>query len=220
MKRVRKQSPSTERRLYYLWCYPDWDTEYRTWRQAKIWTRLNALHYRNSNLLYPRNIFFEESKTPLTELERFLLKVDHAMIDAVTVNKSDPMILFGKWLLFVDRKNSNATWSTIVDEITKRHLPYRAKISTAKKNTYLTDKPKSKHMICIYTPNYLWRENVREVRFLLKEIGFRTRLYYKPDIFSVLEAGSTRGTHFNRALLKRFKDLGLAELKVHHRYFG
>ncbi len=220
MKWLHRKSPSSERRRYFIWCHPEWDVEYRTWKRATAWTRLHALAYKKSGLVYPRNIFSNKAKQPLTEVEKFLLKVDHAMISAVNTRKYDPMIMFGKWLIYVDRKDSDSTWEVITREIESGKLPYRAKISTAKENSYLKDKPRSKHMICVYTPNFLWRENVREVRRILNESGFMAKMYYKPDIFSVLEIGRTKETYFDRAILKHFTKLGLSELIVNHRYFG
>lgn len=157
---------------------------------------------------------------PSTGIGRFLMGIDHGAIDAITKNPKNLKILAGKWMIYVDRKDADDVWKQLSHHIESGRLPCRAKISTARENAYLIDKPKSRHLICVYTPNFLWRENVRKVRLLLKDCGFRSKLYYRPDIITVLEMGHVNGTRFKPSIFTYLRKHRVRSLKIKHRYFG
>jgi len=58
------------------------------------------------------------------------------------------------------------------------------------------------HVICVYTPNYFFREDVRMCRNIVRSISFEEGLYYKLDIFSYKGMYWIKGS------------------KINHRYFG
>jgi hypothetical protein len=124
---------------------------------------------------------------PSKPTERFLLAVDHFAIDAFP---KTPLWLSGKWVIYVDRRHVDQAWGTISANIKSGMLPYGAKVSTAtralamRRHMAESYEARGGHAILVYTPNFLWRQNVKEVRSILASIGFRQRLYYKPNIFT------------------------------------
>jgi len=90
-------------------------------------------------------------------------------------------ILGGKWLVYRARDEIDSTWLTIARATFNRTLGSGAKVSTAEE-----DETK-RHVICIYTRNYLDFDDVKRVRGLLRDMGFTESLCYKPDIYTYLE---------------------------------
>jgi len=177
--------------------------------------------YKNSGKTYSRSIFSDTIHIPLTKVDKFLAAIDYALIDAVIEDPRYPFVLFGKWLIRVDREKANETWHELTHRIETGGLPYTAKISTVRNNPSLRDTvSKRKHLICIYTPNYLWREDVRKARLLLKKSGFTSRLYYRPDIITIIESRSVAGTDFRRSIFNHLRRYDVKDLEVKYRYFG
>jgi len=165
------------------------------------WFKKNAAEYAQSGKMFPRDIFADGMITPQYEPEITLHRIDLETIKAV--NQLDPRsyhLLFGKWLIYVSRANVDNVWESLSSNIESGKLPYNAKVATAKVNPHATDK--EKHVICVYTPNYLFREDVRQCRVLLKQLGFEAKLYYKPDVFTYKSMYRVTGSPIN------------------HRYFG
>ena len=213
-------SPSRDKRQYFIWCYPPSDLEHKSWKAATAWHSPNAQEYKMSGRLYSRYIFSEKLRIPRTKVDRFLLAVDHAVIDALRGNTRNREVLFGKWLIRVNEKQADAVWESLTQKIENGMIPYCGKISTARINTSLKDMPKNSRLICVYTPNFLWKEDVRKARRLLMESGFQSRLYYRPDLYTVLENGSVSGTDFRRSIFKHLRRYGVTRLVTRHRYFG
>lgn len=142
------------------------------------------------------------------------------MIDAVTGDGNNPIILSGKWLIHVRKKDADDIWQSLTEDVESGKIPCLAKISTSRKNIYLRNVLESDHVICVYTPNFLWRDNVRDVRLVLKKSGYEDKLYYKPDILSILETKLTKGTFFPRNILSKLRRYGVTDVKINYRYFG
>lgn len=225
MRRVRrgdgKQSlPSSEEGAYFIGSYPPEKSEKTVWKEAVAYCSSTALLYARSGKLYSRHIFSNRVYAPRTENEGYLRGIDYAAIHAFTRHKDDLTPLFGKWLVYVDEEIVDSVWNKFSRDIENGKLPYRAKISTRKENPFLPDKPKSKHLICIYTPNFLWRENLREVRLVLRDYGFREKLHYRPDIITILQMGSVEGSKFRDSIFSDLARYGVHDPKTDYRYFG
>ena len=177
------------------------------------WLVNNADEYASSGRIYPRDISEEELATPTSEPELSLRKIDLEAIEATTAHlgssscsrsEIDNLMIFtaltGKWLIYERRNSIDEVWNLLSSEIKTGRLPYEAKVSTIKDNKLSDDK--SLHVVCIYTHNFLFREDVRTCRALLLEMGFKGRLYYKPDIMT------SKGMY------------RLTGSKINHRYFG
>lgn len=91
-------------------------------------------------------------------------------------------LIGGKWLIYIPRTYIDDVWENLSSNIKSGKLPYIAKASTAKDNPNSTDN--NKHVICIYTPNYLFRDDVRQCRVILKNLEFKVKMYYKPNFFT------------------------------------
>jgi uncharacterized protein YprB with RNaseH-like and TPR domain len=91
----------------------------------------------------------------------------------------------GKWLIFIPEEEIDVIWQKIRKSILKNKLVKYAKCSTIVKNKYSQDN-KRDCVICIYTYDYTDKVDVRIVRYKLKKLGFRDKIYYKTDI-STLE---------------------------------
>lgn len=189
-------------------------------KKAAAWIPRNALAYKRTGKLYSRNIFSEKMKNPRNKIDRFLVAVEHALIDSVLANPGNPQVLVGKWLIKIRKEQADRVWYNITQAIERGELRYYAKVSTSRKNTYLSDTSSNQRLVCVYTPNFLWREDVRKARVLLGKLGFRSRLYYKPDIFTVLEIETVTGTDFGREIFGYLRKYGVHRLKAKYRYFG
>lgn len=158
------------------------------------WFVSNADDYVKSGRLYPRDIRMEDPIIPTGEPELTLRKID---LEAITQAKRYlteghfrselDSVLFhscmaGKWLVFVSRNEIDKTWRVLSSAVEGGRLPYPAKVSTLRDNGLSDDK--ERHVICVYTHNFLFRADVRECRRTLKEMGFNDVLYYKPDIMT------------------------------------
>jgi len=214
------QVPSKEKHGYFIWSYPALSIERKSWKAGRARISKNLPAYKESGKLYPLNILSNKPNTPKTQADKFLMAIDHAAIDAVTTNPKNPFVLFGKWLIQTNRNEVDGVWRRIACDIENGKLPYRAKVSTARKNLSLKDTPKGKHLICVYTPNYLWREDVRTARILLRKSGFHSRLFYRPDIITILELGSVAGTDFDRVIFKHLRKYGVKSPIINYRYYG
>jgi hypothetical protein len=214
------QFPSKEKRGYFIWSYPVLSIERKSWKAARARISTNLSAYKESGKLYPPNILSNTPNPPKTQVDKFAMAIDNAAIDAVIANLKNPFVLFGKWLIRVDRNEVDGVWKRFACDIESGKLPYRAKISTARKNLSLKDTPKGKHLICVYTPNYLWREDVRAARILLRKSGFHSRLYYRPDIITILELGSVAGTDFDRVIFRYLRNYGVKRPEISYRYYG
>lgn len=86
----------------------------------------------------------------------------------------------GKWLIFIPEKDIDITWSKIRVTMLAGELVRHAKCSTIAKNKH-SQSNKADCVICIYTYDYTDEADVRIIRYKLKKLGFRERLYYKTD---------------------------------------
>ena len=122
----------------------------------------------------------EDGKSVALPLEKgnFEVPLIPEAIDKLAVRTG---ILGGKWLVYRARNESDSAWLTIARATFNRTLGSGAKVSTAEE-----DEAK-RHVICIYTRNYLDLEDVKRVRGLLRDMGFTESLCYKPDIYTYLD---------------------------------
>ncbi len=122
----------------------------------------------------------EDGKSVVIPLEkgRYEVPLTVEAIDKLAVRTG---ILGGKWLVYRVRDEIDSVWLTIARATFNRTLGTGAKVSTSEE-----DKAK-RHVICIYTRNYLELDDVKRVRGLLKDMGFTESLCYKPDIYTYLD---------------------------------
>lgn len=108
-------------------------------------------------------------------------------------------VLSGKWLVFIQREYVDELW----DKIEK--LASDGKIWSAKISTSIHPwSSRGKHVVCVYTENYLDKQDVMRVRRILKEIGVEARLSYKPDIYTLLGIYSDNRQTFNLDRVARY----------------
>lgn len=86
----------------------------------------------------------------------------------------------GKWLIFIPEDKVDIVWQKIRKSILKNKLVRYAKCSTIIKNKH-SQNNKTDCVICIYTYDYTDEVDVRVIRYKLKKLGFREKLYYKTD---------------------------------------
>lgn len=96
-------------------------------------------------------------------------------------------IFVGKWLIYRDATQIDGTWMEIAKAVFEGALGTSAKASTARQK-------KKRHVICIYTHNYLDLDDVERVREKLREMGFTETLCYKPDLYSYVNIYSKTTT--------------------------
>lgn len=213
MRKEPEGNPSEVVERFWLFARPPNASIVNIDRRCLEWVSEKAQAYADSNAIYPRDINKDELEVPVSEPELTLRKIDleavnsaksHAEASRSHSNGFDELqiilALSGKWLIYTQRNKVDHAWQTLSSAIRTGELPYSAKVSTAKDNSNSDDK--NLHVACVYTSNYLFREDVRNCRGILSEMGFKDRLYYKPDIM----------THKNM-----YRVTGS---KINHRYFG
>jgi hypothetical protein len=94
--------------------------------------------------------------------------------------RNPPTERCGKWLLFVPLAEIDAAWAKVEADIKLGNLSFSAKTSTAKRNPNAVD-PNIK-VICVYTPDSEYIEDVRRVRERLRVLGFNQKIPYKTDV--------------------------------------
>ncbi len=106
------------------------------------------------------------------------LEMSETLIDDIAVKIN---LLSGKWLIFIQKEKVDDLWENIEKLATKGKI-WNAKVSTSRHPWAA----KGTHVICVYTKNYLDKENVMDTREILRQIGINKRLNYKPDIYTIL----------------------------------
>jgi len=115
---------------------------------------------------------------------------DNPKVKKIDRRAVDDTYLSGKWEITVLPEKVDDFWREI------RILVEKDKIWGAQVTTeWLRDKKDSeKHIIRVYTPNYLDKEDVMRVGNLLKErCNIPRKICYKPDIYNILQVYSEEG---------------------------
>jgi hypothetical protein len=87
----------------------------------------------------------------------------------------------GKWLWFVDPASVNPTFLSVAESLQTGKLGGSAKVAT---------KPMGgRHVICIYTENFMDAEDVLRVGREVRRLGASNTISYKPDVFTLSDAG-------------------------------
>ena len=194
------EKPSQSKEDYWIYAHPPKEEEIQIIESAVNWFEDNSESYLRSGMIYPRDIYLEEMIKPKTNVDKLLMKIDHEAIKIARADlHSNYHLLYGKWLIYIPRNVVDEVWEKLLGAIESGKLPYEAKVATAKRSPLRRNQ---EHVICIYTPNYLFREDVRHCRNILRNMGFQKRLYYKPDIFTYKGMYRIYGS------------------KINHRYFG
>jgi hypothetical protein len=85
----------------------------------------------------------------------------------------------GKWLIFVDVRNIDEVWEKIKIATENGLLGEESKVATAKENPNANDS--NKKVICVYTYDYMDKEDVMRIREALRNIGIKNKIPYKID---------------------------------------
>ena len=124
------------------------------------------------------------------------LEMNETLIDEIAEKMG---LLSGKWLIFIQREYADELWNKI-EKIANEGKIWCAKISTLV-HPWAS---RGKHVVCVYTKNYLDKQDVMMVRKILKKIGVKSRLSYKPDIYTLLGIYSDNKESFNLSRVTRY----------------
>lgn len=83
----------------------------------------------------------------------------------------------GKWLVFLRRGYVDEVWRAVRDATLQGRLSITAKISTRKNAPIGEDL----HVLCVYTADSNDIDDVMRVREMLRELGFKRKISYKPN---------------------------------------
>ena len=83
----------------------------------------------------------------------------------------------GKWLIFVNPRRLDSVWRKIKYATENGKLGYESKTATAKPNS-LAGKSRQK-VVCVYTYDWTDEEDVKRVRYELKNLGIIWEIPYK-----------------------------------------
>jgi hypothetical protein len=137
-----------------------WDSDYPSKIEDSYWVATGC----DLEILHPRK-FRDKAKSSFGNISE--LKV------YLSERKS------GKWLVFVDISELDETWQIIKKATKEGILGIGAKASTAKKNENASSH--NEKVICVYTYNWLDKEDVFRVEKMLRSIGINQTLFYKAD---------------------------------------
>lgn len=96
----------------------------------------------------------------------------------------------GKWLIFQDPDQVDASWKMVRDATVAKELGISAKVSTAKLNP---DSRDNRKVIYVYTKDWADEIDVMRVREKLREMGFVDRIGYKRNIETFAGEYSKKG---------------------------
>lgn len=96
----------------------------------------------------------------------------------------------GKWLIFLEKEETDGIWIKIRNATTEGLLGFSSKVSTAKENP---DSRDERFVIYIYTPDWSNEEDVMNIREELKKLGVKQRIGYKRNIETYHGDYSTTG---------------------------
>jgi hypothetical protein len=159
------------------------EVQYRPWLYVSSFDLCkNNGESRSSELagaIFSDQIRIDEEKSgfviPLDD-EELIVPFD---VDAVDELAAKSGIKAGKWLVYRERSNIDKVWKIIAKATINGDLSNSAKVSTKQQG-------KNRHVICVYTDDYLDLDDVNRVRDELDTLGFTERLCYKPDIYTYL----------------------------------
>ncbi len=115
---------------------------------------------------------------------------DDPKVEKIDRRAADDAYLSGKWEILVFEEEVDDFWVEI------KNLVDEDKIWGAQVTTKWIKEKKDfeKHIIRVYTPNYLDEKDVMRVGNLLKDrCGIQKNICYKPDIYNILQVYSDEG---------------------------
>jgi len=138
----------------------------------------------------------KQRRIPLDVETRKPLQMNELLIDEIARRTG---LLSGKWLIFVDKEHADELWDKI-ERLANEGKIWSAKISTR----FHPWASRGKHVVCVYTQNYLDQHDVSKTREVLKEIGIKGKLSYKADIYTVLGIYSDNKADFGLDRVTRY----------------
>ncbi len=111
-------------------------------------------------------------------------------VEKIDKRAVDDVYLSGKWEALVSPRKVDEVWNKIKSLVEDDKI-WGAQVTTK----WIREKKESeKHIIRVYTPNYLDENDVIRVGNLLKEhCEIEKNLCYKPDIYNILQVYSDKG---------------------------
>ncbi len=106
-------------------------------------------------------------------------------------------LLSGKWQIYVERENVDEIWRK-VKRLCEEKKIWQVKVSTAGSG--------KSPVIIVYTKNYFDEKDVMAARRELRNIGIEERLYYKPDIYTMLGIYSDNKSLFGISKISKYVD--------------
>ncbi|MFW5928112.1 MAG: putative phosphothreonine lyase domain-containing protein [Thermoplasmatota archaeon] len=115
---------------------------------------------------------------------------DDSKVKKIDRRAVDDTYLSGKWEIQVQSENVDGLWEEI-KKLVDRYEIWGAQVTT---RWIKEKKDAEKHIIRIYTPNYLDEKDVIRVGNLLKDrCEIQKDMSYKPDIYNILQVYSKEG---------------------------
>ncbi|MBS3790347.1 MAG: DUF1917 domain-containing protein [Candidatus Thermoplasmatota archaeon] len=127
---------------------------------------------------------------PKSMKNRELKNYDDPKVEKIDKRAVDDGYLSGKWEFPILPEKVDEVWSDIRNLVEQDRI-WGAQVTTE----WIREKKDSeKHIIRVYTPNYLDKSDVMRVGNLLKDrCGIKEDIYYKPDIYNILQVYSKEG---------------------------
>jgi len=115
---------------------------------------------------------------------------DNPKVKKIDRRAVDDGYLSGKWEIQVQPEDVDGLWEEI-EKLVDGYEIWGAQVTTK----WIREKKEDeKHIIRVYTPNYLDEKDVMRVGNLLKDrCGIQKDMSYKPDIYNILQVYSKEG---------------------------
>ena len=115
---------------------------------------------------------------------------DNEKVKKIDKRAIDDGYLSGKWEVKIDTKRIDDIWEIITKMVDENDI-WGAQVTT---NWIRQEKSIDPHMVRVYTPNYLDKNDVIRVGELVKKrCDIEKKIRYKPDIYNILQVYSDEG---------------------------
>lgn len=149
--------------------YPPSKTKFENWSWIQIFSPKSKPSKEDVNGAV------QEWKKCLSTLEKS--KINPKLINDIAKKHN---VLTGKWMLFLNSDEVDKCWELVVNGISKD------KLSASSAKVAPSGHPYGCHLMCIYTSDFSNESDVMKVRQELKDLGFKSELDYKADMYTYI----------------------------------
>ena len=107
-----------------------------------------------------------------------LVASNNVTVEAIDQISQTNNVLVGKWMVFEESSKIDMLWGKILYHVCVERQRGFLKVSTRKEG--------EKHVICVYVQDYTNKQEVSELRKILKSLGVKWKIGFKTDAYTHL----------------------------------